>query len=467
MAAFSDVYFWRQSIVLTADCLHSIGTGFMMSYPAVLQPAILTVNSTDVRATANEASWIAASHGLAGMLGFLMVPYLMQTLGRKTVHIGLNVFAGIGFLIFALAQSVPVLYVARVTQGLTLCGVYVTPIMLGEYSHPKRRGYFITLKKCSVAVGSLMCHSMALCWTWRQIAVFAIVPHIASTIITLMWPESPAFLALNGRYDECGKSHTWLHGDSPKNKKELEELIATQMERREKVKNRRNLESVMRKMLRKDFLKPFIIASLLTMLVDACGRYYMLAYVVEILSEVTGDKAIAAYCTMGADTLTIIALLVSCYVIRCCKRRNLLFTAGTTCVCLMFLTSIIVMLKTRHILGVSANWVTPMIILLNVFIVNVGVIPVCFAIIGEIFPLEHKGTGSCATGIVFTLLYALVMKFTPLMMEKTGVEGTFGIFGLFVLVGLVILYFILNETKDKTLQEIENEIRGLKKLIET
>ncbi|XP_069362720.1 probable metabolite transport protein CsbC isoform X2 [Maniola hyperantus] len=400
------------------------------------------------------------------MLGFFMVPFLMQTLGRKTVHIVLNLSVSIGFLIFALAQSVPVLFVAKVTQGLALCGVYVTSIILGEYSHPKRRGYFMTLKKCSVAIGSLMCHSMALCWTWRQIAAFAIIPHIIAILVTLMWRESPSFLAFNGRYDECDKSHTWLHGDSPKQKIELEDLIATQMERREQAKNKKNLKTVIKKLLKKDFMKPFIIASVLTLLVDACGRYYMLAYVVQILTEITGDKSIAAFCTIGADTLTIIALLISCYIIRCFKRRTLLFTAGITSVILMFLTSLVAILKTYHTIGESALWITPSIILLNVFIVNVGIVPICFAIIGEIFPLEHKGTGSFATGIVFTILYALVMKFTPLMMEKTGIEGTFGIYGLHVIFALSILYFVLNETKDKTLQEIENEIRGVKPLLD-
>ncbi|XP_045779917.1 facilitated trehalose transporter Tret1-like isoform X2 [Maniola jurtina] len=438
----------------------------MLSFPAVLHPAILSPNSTGIRATPDQTSSIAASHGVTGMIGFFMVPFLMQTLGRKTVHIGLNLLVSTGFLIFALAQSVPVLFVAKAIQGLALCGVYVTSIMLGEYSHPKRRGYFMTLKKCSVAIGSLMCHSMALCWTWRQIAAFAILPHIIAILMTLMWPESPAFLALNGRYDECSKSHTWLHGDSPKHKTELEELIATQMERRELAKKKKSLKALIKKNLKKDFMKPFVIASILTMLVDACGRYYMLAYVVQILTEITKDKSIAAFCTIGADSLTIIALLLSCYIIRCFKRRTLLFTAGITSVILMFSTSLIAILKTYHTIGESVIWIIPSIILLNVFIVNVGIVPVCFAIIGEIFPLEHKGIGSFATGVVFTILYALVMKFTPLMMEKTGIEGTFGIYGLLVAFSLFILYFVLNETKDKTLQEIENEIRGVKPLLD-
>lgn len=394
-----------------------------------------------------------------------MVPQLMQAVGRKAVHIGLSVLTGLGFLVFALATDVPALYAARIIQGLTICGVYVTPIMISEYSHPKRRGYFITLKKCSVGIGSLMCHTMAFCWTWKQIAVFAILPNVAATIVTCMWPESPAFLALNGRYDDCDRSHTWLHGDSPQHKKELEDLIAIQMERREKAKDK-NLKTVIRNMLKKDFLKPFLIASLLTLIIDACGRYYMLAYVVQILIEITGDKSIAQYCTMGADLLTITALLMSCYVIRLFKRRTLLFVSGVASVFLMLLISLLTVLESHHAIGLYGHWVTPAIVLLNVFIVNAGIVPVCFAIISEIFPLEHRGTGSFATGVVFSILYALVMKFTPLLMVTTGIEGTFGIFAVFVIIGLFILYFVLNETKDKTLQEIENEIRGIKPLLE-
>ncbi|CAH2219725.1 jg25732 [Pararge aegeria aegeria] len=59
MGSVGDVYFWRQSVVLTADCMHSIGTGFMLSFPAVLQPAILSLNSTGIHATLDQASWVA------------------------------------------------------------------------------------------------------------------------------------------------------------------------------------------------------------------------------------------------------------------------------------------------------------------------------------------------------------------------------------------------------------------------
>ncbi|XP_039761311.1 facilitated trehalose transporter Tret1-like [Pararge aegeria] len=463
MCCFSDVYFRRQCIVHTANCMLSIGTGFMLSFPAVLNPDILSPNGTGIHATPDQASWIAGTNGISGIVGFCFVPYVMQVYGRKFVHIALNLFYVLGFLILALATNIPCLYAARIIQGIPMCAVFITSIMVGEYSHPKRRGYFITIKKSTVAIGSLMCHCLALCWTWKQIAAFAVVPNSLAILFTLTWPESPSFLALTGKYEECDKSHMWLYGDSLKSKRELKELISNQVEVRKHLKLNNNLKTVIKNMLRKDFIKPFIIVSLLTVITDASGRFYMLAYVVQILMEVTKDKSITMYCTIGSDILTITALLISCFAIRCCKRRTLLFISGITCAFLMCSTSLITFLKSHYDIGGSVYWwLTPIVILLNVFIVNVGVVPACFAIMSEIFPLEHKGIGTGATGVVFTILYSIVMKCTPLMMEKTGVESTFGIYALHVIVGLLILYFILNETKDKTLQQIENEIKGRK-----
>ncbi|XP_034837017.2 facilitated trehalose transporter Tret1-like isoform X2 [Maniola hyperantus] len=392
-----------------------------------------------------------------------MIPYIMQIYGRKSVNIGLNFLFGLGFLIFALANNVASLYAARIMQGVPMCAAHITNLIQGEYSHPKRRGYFISIKKSSIAIGSLLCHSLGMCLTWKQIAALATVPYALAIILTLMWRESPSFLALAGKYDECEKSHRWIFGDGANSKRELGELISTQMEVRNQTKNKKNLRAVIRKLLKKEFIKPFFIFSLLAVIMDASGRFYMLAYVVQILTEVTNDNSMATYLTIGSDVLTLAALIISCFVIRCCKRRTLLFTSGITCVFLMCLTSLVTFLKSRYHIGESVYWwFAPIIILLNVFVVNVGIVPSSFAIMSEIFPLEYKGTGVCATGIVFTVLFSLVMKFTPLMMEKTGVEGTFGIYALHVAVGLLILYFILNETKDKTLQEIEKEIRGVK-----
>nr|XP_034836887.1 uncharacterized protein LOC117993244 [Maniola hyperantus] len=206
MGCLSDVYFWRQCVVLIANCMFSVGSGFMLSFPSVLNPDILSPNSTGIHATPDQASWIASSSGISGFVGFCMAPYIMQIYGRKSITVGLNFLSGLGFLIFSLANNVPSLYAARIIQGIPMCSAYISTLIVGEYSHRKRRGYFTAIKKSTVAIGALMCHFL-------------------------------------GRYDECEKTHRWLFGDSVKSKRELEELISSQMEVRNRTKDKENLRT--------------------------------------------------------------------------------------------------------------------------------------------------------------------------------------------------------------------------------
>ncbi|XP_072946148.1 facilitated trehalose transporter Tret1-like [Epargyreus clarus] len=381
MACGADIYFWRQVLVLVSDSLHSVGTGFVLSFPSVLNSVALSTNTTDIHITKDQASWITASHGFAGVIGFFIVPPLMQEYGRKFAHIILTLLIVIGFTMLAFAQNVATLYAGRIIQGLALCAVYLGPIILAEYAHPMRRGYFMTLKKGCVAVGSLICHSLVLICSWRQIAGIATSFYIVALLLTFLWTESPPFLAMKGKYEECDRAYTYLNGNTLKSRRELEDLISAQRERLEEeriAKKNNKLLQICKKCTRKDFLKPFFIITVLTIIIDSGGRYYNVAYIVQIITDITGDNSVAMTC-----------------------------------------------------------W--------------------------EVFPLEHRGIGTTATGIVFTLLYAITMKCTPIMMEETGIEGTYGIYGVCLLICLVISHFILTETKDKTLQEIEDEMKGIER----
>ncbi|XP_072946007.1 facilitated trehalose transporter Tret1-like isoform X2 [Epargyreus clarus] len=442
----------------------------MVSFPAVLNPSIMAPNGT-IHATSDEASWIAASNGITGIFGFFFLSPLFQKFGRKYVNFGVNVVQLIGWIIFVFADTILELLSARMMQGVVVGSYFITAITVTEYCDPKRRGYFMSMKKISQAMGSLACHSLALVVNWRYISAFAAVPLIISAIMILFWPESPAFLAMKGRFEECEKSFIWAHGNSIEKQKELKDLINAQAERLERKKNmptkRLLLAKLFKKLIRKDFLKPFLIVSLLTIAIDASGRFFLLAYLTQIMIEITGDESIGMYCSVASDVLLICALSTSCILIRLFKRRTILFTLGAFAVTLMFLVSLALVIKSHFHIATEVRWLVPSIILMHSFVSHVGLVPTAFAISAEIFPLEHKGLGSFAGGIVFTTFYALSLKVTPIMIEDTGVSGTYALYGICVIVCLVLLYLILPETKDKTLQQIEDEIKGVKRTVES
>ncbi|CAG5058240.1 unnamed protein product [Parnassius apollo] len=146
----ADPSFWRQIFILIPACLHSFSGGFMVAFPAVLNPAILSPNSTDITATSDQASWIASTNGISEIIGFLIFSPIFQIFGRKVAGMGLNVIMVIGWLTLSLANSITVLVFARAIQGLSIGGIFICAITLSEYANPHRRGYFMIMKKISL-----------------------------------------------------------------------------------------------------------------------------------------------------------------------------------------------------------------------------------------------------------------------------------------------------------------------------
>ncbi|VVC89511.1 unnamed protein product [Leptidea sinapis] len=54
MSCFNDILYWRQSLILISMGLHSMGIGFLLSFPAALNAALLSTNTTDITATPDQ-----------------------------------------------------------------------------------------------------------------------------------------------------------------------------------------------------------------------------------------------------------------------------------------------------------------------------------------------------------------------------------------------------------------------------
>lgn len=213
----------------------------------------------------------------------------------------------------------------------------------------------------------------------------------------------------------------------------------------------------------KDFQKAVTISMLVSIILEASGKYYFVTYAIQQFVILIGDESKAFYCIISVDIATVAGLLCSSVIIRYFRRRTLLFFLGYFAASLVFILSIIVFLKDQYGIGNNLVWVSVIIFILYNFINNVGVLPVSFTILGEIFPLEHRGVGTCFSAFIFLLLYTLTLQVTPLMTAVIGIQGTYLVFTMALLISLSWLFIILPDTrKDRTLQDIEDEMKGRK-----
>lgn len=87
------------------------------------------------------------------------------------------------------------------------------------------------------------------------------------------------------------------------------------------------------------------------------------------------------------------------------------------------------------------------------FAVSLG--PVMWVLLAEIFPTHLRGIGIAFTGLINSAVSFTIQLVFPWEIATFGTATTFIIYGAFALIGFVLVYRLLPETKGKSLEEIK------------
>lgn len=91
---------------------------------------------------------------------------------------------------------------------------------------------------------------------------------------------------------------------------------------------------------------------------------------------------------------------------------------------------------------------------LNNFLFQIGLLTIPFTLLGEIYPSNARGLASGITlSAAFTMTF-IVLKLYPTFDNIWGSNNLFLFFGVMSLLSVIYVYFLVPETKGKTLQEI-------------
>ncbi|CAK1595625.1 unnamed protein product [Parnassius mnemosyne] len=380
--------------------------------------------------------------------------------GRKMAHAIVIIPGILGWLFIYLGANVTSLIIGRLLSGFTGgASVCLGAVVIGEYSSPKNRGTYLNLKTASVCLGGMMIHILGNFCHWRTVALLSLFPYIISLIITFTWPESPAWLVSRKEFDKSEQAFYWLRGHSDEAEKELYELIKAQKDKPTVIKNSSFNEKVvdfLKKFTRKDFVKPVVIIALSGLLIETSCRHIFPAYASQIIGEVTGNKSQSFYYTLAIDIIITTSAIFSSVLVKMYKRRTLLFVTGFSALFVLFSVCTYLYLVSKAIISNNYTWIPISLFVLYFIFANLGCTPIPLALLGEVLPLAHRGSGSALAGLVMSIAILVALKITPYLLESVKVYGTFTVFGSAMGLTLVVMYFILPETKDRTLQEIED-----------
>ena len=264
-----------------------------------------------------------------------------------------------------------------------------------------------------------------------------------------------------GRYDEFNQVFRWLRGNEEE--EELKEMIEARIAYEQAVTNEKKDGNIFKKLSavihKREFYKPILIMIFSLIMLQFSGGTTMASFSTVILGLLMGPKANVHFWMVFLDTQRIIFNACAVYVINKTRRRMMVLTTGILSVVMHFTIAIYVYARING-WEYDSIWLPALLINVQFFAVAVGTVPMPQVLGGEVFPLEYRSTGGFISMTTGNGVMFLALMTCPQLIDKAGLHGTFVVYGTIILINLILVMVMLPETKDKTLQQIEDEFRG-------
>ncbi|KAF9412576.1 hypothetical protein HW555_008939 [Spodoptera exigua] len=441
--------------------------GLSVGAPTVFIPQIRKeANNTEI-ITTEMASWMTSAFGFSGFPFVMILTILTKFLGRKIPFVIAVLDSLVAFIVLYFSTNVTQILISQLMQGL-FCASHtsITIMIMTEYISPKYRGIFLTAKTATFYWGVWASNTIGTFFHWKNIPLFGIIFSMYTLLTLMIWPESPYWLASRGRFEECAASHRSLKGCDEESEKELEALINSQ--RQYLASSLTNKQSVTRHITgffkiitSKGFCKPTALSILTGLLAFCSGKLVFALYAVDILKKVTNNESTAYIAMLIIDGFTVVSMYAGCALAKHLKRRTLLLGASTVGAVFLFILSIYLYCIKLKVIPEN-QYVTIGLFVAFTIAVSCGPLSVSISVYGELIPIRSRNLSVCIIALTGKLITGMSLKMAPFAFKTFGVHGTCLMFAIFSVITIATLYKYLPETKNKTLQQINDQIMGVK-----
>ncbi|XP_017762218.1 PREDICTED: facilitated trehalose transporter Tret1-2 homolog, partial [Eufriesea mexicana] len=413
--------------------------------------------------TQQEASWVASLSMLGAWFGAMIGVWIMRR-GRRLALRVTSFPLAVVWILTGIAPCVELVYVTSFIGGLC-CSVItmVAQVYISEISMPGIRGCLSAMLKVLGHVGVLLSYIAGTYLNWRQSALLVAIAPPMLFLGTLFIPETPSYLVLNGKDDEAANSLQWLRGDHVDIRHELQviktNILASRAEQYELTfKN---------SMFTPRLYKPIAITCGLMFFQRFSGANAFNYYAVIIFRQTLGGMNPHG-ATIAIGFVQLLASLLSGFLIDIVGRLPLLI-ASTVFMSLAlagFGSYAYYMPQTQNlgypdsaVVG-HHDWIPLLCVLVFTTALALGISPISWLLIGELFPLEYRGLGS-SISTSFNYFCAFIgIKLFMDFQQTFGLHGTFWFYAAVAVCGLCFVLCCVPETKGKQLDEMNPGYAG-------
>ncbi len=429
--------------------------GLLFGYDTgVISGALLFIR--DVFHLSSTAQGVVAAVALGGaMLGAIGAGGVSDRFGRRWVIFATAILFIAAAVISALAVDLWMLLFGRLLVGVAIgIASMLTPLYLAEISPAGSRGAVTSLNQLFITIGILVSYLVGYALShggegWRWMLGLGAVPGLILAAGMLVLPESPRWLAGRGRADAAEVTLERLRGPGADVSGEMQQLRTDLSREGGKLVHWSAL-------LVPSLRRPLIVGIGLAIFQQITGINTVIYFAPQIFQSAgLSGASVAILATAGVGVVNVLFTLVSMWLIdRAGRRVLLLWSLGGMALTLGTLAA-------GFAFGASSlAWLTIISLAAYVAFFAVGLGPVFWLLIAEIFPLGVRGQAMGLASIAnwsFNLLVTLT--FLDLI-NLFGSVGTFLIYAVLTVFGFVFTARLVPETKGRSLEEIEAELEA-------
>ncbi|KAF8885549.1 hypothetical protein CPB84DRAFT_1788265 [Gymnopilus junonius] len=433
--------------------------GANLSFPQVFN---LTSESGNPRAEINQ--WIvgiinSGPYIGSSIIGCWLTDPLNYFLGRRGTLFWCGIFCTFSVIGSAFAQTWPQLFVCRLLLGLGMGPKATTsPVFAAENVPANIRGGLVMSWQMWTAFGIFLgfCANLALEGTgsiaWRLELGSAFLPAVPLVIGIYLCPESPRWYMKKNRYHDAFKSFSRLRNSEIQAARDMYYVHCQLVEEFAVLKGTTyasrffDLFTVPR--IRRATLASFVVMIAQQM----CGINIIAFYSSTIFVEAGYTAKQALLASWGYGLVNFVFAFPAVWTIDTFGRRNLLLFTFPNMAWTLLAAGFCFFIP-------GSNSAKVPLIALFVFLFaafySPGEGPVPFTYSAEVFPLTHREMGM-SWAVATCLFWAAVLSITfPRLLGAFGPTGAFGFYAGLNVAALIMIFFLLPETKQRTLEELD------------
>lgn len=395
--------------------------------------------------------WVASCALIGCVVGAMFAGSLSDRIGRKKVLM----ISGIAFAVSSLGIMLPLaldyFIFFRLIGGLGIgIASMLSPLYISEIAPSHIRGRLISIYQMGIVIGILLIYFVNAgiaglhdeAWNiragWRWMFGSGIIPSLLFIYLLLNVPESPRWLAAKSRFTEAENILEKVNGPAHA-KTEMDAI-------REALKEEAgSFGSLLKPGLR----YALIIGVILAILSQITGINAIMYYAPEIFKS-TGDGSSSALLqTVFVGVINVLFTIVAIkYVDKWGRKKLLLVGSAGMAVCLGLVGA-------AFYFNLNEGFMVLFSIMAYIAFFAISLGPLTFVVVAEIFPTQVRGRAmSVAIFFLWIAVFAVSQTF-PMLQSSIGEAHTFWLYMLMSVIAFVFVWRMVPETKEKTLEEIE------------